>query len=1199
MYRKSSYKKNIDYTVLGIGMMAVMYIPCLVFYLADKLTGSPAVHLLLCAILVIYESGMFFAAGLIVGDREEDWGPGSGDFHRDLLRAGLTCGLVYLILGLAARFLINKDDLYLAVRNIIAIVVVPKYCGIFLSLAFLFLLYYLISRWIPDFMDHKGILITVSVIGLAFSLLPPGSLGYALAGVFFGGSQYECIPIASHLPVFFFGCYTAKNRSLSMKGRKNLMLAGGALALGLVLFLLHVKEPGKILIGGGAAYFAACILTLAEALFEKCRDLALSFLSALGQAVLEMDTRGLGKKKVRTIAIYLIGYIFLFSAAALLVFLTLLHRGESLVWTGDALSQYIPKIHRFMKYIPGVFRDLLHGNMDIAQYDFRTGMGSMVSISYDPLYWIYLFFSPAQIDKAYTLMSLVRYFLAGLSMSAMLIYFKKSWLSSYSASLAYAFSCYALYAGTRHFQFITPLILMPLMVVAMERLIRHGKWYMMTIMVTWSLLCSYYFLYMNTIALGVYFVCRILFTRKYRNLRTFFGRGLTIVGAYVLGTMMGIISIITSFGGYLGSARSEGGKLARLLSKNRMFYRPRWIEDTLISSITYNFSPGYWLKIGTIPLALFGAVLLFSRKNRKDLRAIFLIFTAFCIFPFAGFILGGFSGVTNRWSYIYTVLAGFLIAMCIDSMDRLSKKDLIALFCVTVYYALLILFDENLQISSILGEMFFLAMTLCLILLVNSREYTGPPYLGKVLMIGLTVLALSFNGTMFLTQTKKNGKPMASFTHYNSINRLSRTSLRDLDKVPGYDPDEFVRSSALHGDVNTNCYSMLHDHYDVGTFSSTMNGSVVDYNRQMGNVDWSTVRVFDYNFRTYMNELASVKYIGTVSESFQNLVPYGYRKVYTSKEGYPLYENEYPLPAGYSYDRIQDVAETEELPVIQRQEAAMLTASLDKEDLAALEKKGIPVGSSKDLDLTSKEIPVKNIKYKGIRQKDGMLYIDKDGGSMTLEFDSKKNSETYLVYMADINKLDDGISQTKKVKVSFDGTSYNYTFRTDAYKTGQTEHVLCLGYHRSRIHKVKLKFKTAGTIPCEKILLYSQPMKNYKERVEALSENVLEDVRLSNNTLEGRIDFDRDKLLVISLPYQTGWTAYIDGKKAEIYRANWQYMALAPGKGSHSIRLHYQIPGWKACILITMTGFILFIGIILFNCIRKRKKDRDLSSWKG
>ena len=1189
-YRSSSYQKHINYTVLGTGMMAVVYLPCLAFYLLDKMTGSHAVHLLLSGILILCESGMFFAAGLIVGDREEKWGRDRDSFSSDLLKAALASGLIYLLLGLMARLLINKDDLYLAVRNILAIVVVPRYSGIFLSLAVTFLIYNLVSSVFQDFADHRRAVLAVSAAGLLLSFVPAGSLGYALIGLLIGGDSGGCIPAATHLPVFFLGYYCAKEGSLSIKDKRKTILAAAALVLGLLCLLLHLKATAKVLLGLGASYFAACILLIAEPAFQYVSDLVCRILAAMGKAVLDLDGQGERSRNRKNLLIYLTGYVLLFAAAALLVFLTLLHRGESLVWTGDALSQYIPKIHRFMSYLPDVFRDLMKGNFDIAQYDFRAGMGSPVSISYDPLYWLYLLFKPSQIDKAYTFMSLLRYFLSGLSMSAMLIYFRRSWLASYSASLAYAFSCYALYAGTRHFQFITPLILMPLMVVAMERLIRKGQWYMMTIMVTWSLLCSYYFLYMNTIALGVYFICRIVFDKKNRNLRTFLGRGLTIVGSYILGAMMGIISIITSFGGYLGSARSEGGKLARLLSKNRMFYRPRWIEDTFLSSITYNFSPGYWLKIGTIPLALFGAVLLFSGKNRKDLRAMFVIFSAFCIFPFAGFILGGFSGVTNRWSYIYTVLAGFLIAMCIDKMDQLTRRDLIALFSVTVYYILLLVFDENLQISSILGEAAFLALTLCLILLVNSREYTAPPYVGKILMIGVTVLALSFNGTMFLTQTKKNGKPLASFTHYNSEERLSKTSLRDLDKVPGYDPEAFFRSGALHGDVNTNCYSMLHDHYDVGTFSSTMNGSIVDYNRQMGNVDWSTVRVFDYNFRTYMNELASVRYIGTVSDSFQNLVPYGYKKVYTSKEGFPLYENEYPLPAGYSYDTVLNQTQAESLPVIGRQEATMLTAAVDSQDLKLLQDKGIETVEPDALPLKSSEIDIKDIHYDGIRRKKDMLYVDKDGGSITIEFDSKKNSETYLVYMGDITSLDGGKSQTKKVKISFDGTAYNYTFRTDAYKTGQVEHVICLGYHKDRIHKVKLKFKTAGTIPCQDILLYSQPMKDYKDRVASLSENVLEDVHLSNNTLEGKVSFDKDKLLLISIPYQKGWTAYVDGKKADIYRANWQYMALAPGKGSHRIRLHYQVPGWHACIAVTLAGILIFIGIIVFNALRKRRK---------
>ena len=157
-------------------------------------------------------------------------------------------------------------------------------------------------------------------------------------------------------------------------------------------------------------------------------------------------------------------------------------------------------------------------------------------------------------------------------MSGLVLYFKKSHFAAYTASIVYAFSGYAIYAGTKHGQFLTPMILLPILVVAMERLIRNRKWYMLTVLVGVSLLCSYYFLYMNTIALGIYFVLRIVCTEEYRNWKTFFERGFIIVGSYILGASLGVISLFTSFGSYMGSSRSGGGKITAFLSTTPLFY---------------------------------------------------------------------------------------------------------------------------------------------------------------------------------------------------------------------------------------------------------------------------------------------------------------------------------------------------------------------------------------------------------------------------------------------------------------------------------------------------------------------------------------------------------------------------------------------------------------------------------------------------
>lgn len=118
----------------------------------------------------------------------------------------------------------------------------------------------------------------------------------------------------------------------------------------------------------------------------------------------------------------------LFVVMAVLIFLPYILQNKTLIWEADGLGQYVPKVYRFIQYIPEIFKDIFSGNFDFKQYDFTTGLGATVAISYDPVYWLYLLFSPAKIEKAYSFLIIVRYFLAGLSMSGLVLYFKKSLL---------------------------------------------------------------------------------------------------------------------------------------------------------------------------------------------------------------------------------------------------------------------------------------------------------------------------------------------------------------------------------------------------------------------------------------------------------------------------------------------------------------------------------------------------------------------------------------------------------------------------------------------------------------------------------------------------------------------------------------------------------------------------------------------------
>ena len=1178
------------------------YLVFFLTYFAQRIHPARLTNLGIEVVSAVMEAGFFLAAGIHVAQTWKAAGQEKGRakrteyFTNKMLKASFYSYLAYVLIGIPVDVLVRDHRLFVAVKNILAMISLPKLAAPFLSLGTVYLLAALAWPRLRSLRESSLAVAFLSLAGLACFFLPDGLLGYGLLGVLFGGDNIGCIPIATHLAVFFLGARCGGRDSYTIFDKVNLAVLAFFCLLGGGFVFLRNREGVFMMAGFAAAFCIVWILSMMNPLLEML-DRAAGGLSSLIRRHVTGVWTGQSADSLSAFDRWsagLLGYILLFLLVSLFVFMPFVENGRSLVWVGDALNQYVPKLHRFLRYVPGVFRDIFHGNLDFQQYDFTSGMGSQVAISYDPVYWLYLILPKGNIDMTYTIMTLIRFFLAGLSMMIMALYFKKGYMASILAGICYSFSGFMLYAGIRHFQFITPLILLPLMIIAMEQLIRYGKWYMMTVLVALSLLCSYYFLYMNTIALGFYFVCRILCTKDYRSVKFFFARGFTIVGSYVLGTMIGGLSLFTSFGSYLSSGRTGEKAANSMITKSMLFYRMEWIMDLFISSCTYIFSPGNWLKIGTIPLAVYGVVLFFTREKKKEKKVFFILLTLFAIFPVCAYVFGGFSNINNRWSYIYTAFLCFAIAECFDAMDRLSGLEMKIMTGIAVYYGLIVVFAEKFHSPSVCGSCAFVALTLALILLGNSGMVQIRKENLQRLVLLVSLVAVIYNSNVYLTQTSdKTGEMLVEqYTRYNSDKYLGATSLRYLDQVPGYDDKEgFFRSVNMKTRMTTRCSSLVYGYNDIATFSSTLTGSIVDYNRMMGNCDWTMVSLFDYNSRTIMNELAAVKYMGVSSKNCRDMIPYGYEKVYENQNGrksWPIYENKYALPVGYSYQTVTPASTLENCSAAEKQEATLLTAIVDDRDLASDSN----LVRADQLPLTVGKLAFTGIDYDGIEIKDGILTIQKPNASATFHYMMPRNSEIYMSFKGGIYETNDGKEHVKSMILEYGDQTYSTAFRSDTYNTGQEECVMNLGYYEGGEGSFTIRFGKEGILRCEEISVYAQPMDSYPARVAALQQNVLEDVKVSNNTLEGRVAFPTDKMLVIALPWQAGWTAWIDGKQVDIQKVNYQYMGLNVQAGNHSIRLHYQIPGLRMAFALMAFGVLLFAGIIMFNFVRRKTKHR-------
>lgn len=131
----------------------------------------------------------------------------------------------------------------------------------------------------------------------------------------------------------------------------------------------------------------------------------------------------------------------------------------------------------------------------------------------------------------------------------------------------------------------------------------------------------------------------------------------------------------------------------------------------------------------------------------------------------------------------------------------------------------------------------------------------------------------------------------------------------------------------------------------------------------------------------------------------------------------------------------------------------------------------------------------------------------------------------------------------------------------------------------------------------------------YEKGFEKLSESVMTTTKLTGDSMEGTINVKEKGLFYTSVPFEDGtteddtligklfglksegWTAYVDGKEVEITPIADALVAFELDKGEHTIRLQYVPKGFTKGLIISLSGLLIFAGIIAFGYWRKRKKS--------
>lgn len=883
-----------------------------------------------------------------------------------------------------------------------------------------------------------------------------------------------------------------------------------------------------------------------------------------------MTSKTTGKKNL--ILTYLLPFTALFIIVQALVFFVFYKNDITFIWSYDGVHQHYPAL----SYFSSMIKNLLSGK-GLSMVDFSIGQGFDVitTLNYyvigDPLTLLAGVWNPNHLESLYNLLVILRFYLCGVSFLTFCIYKKKAPYPALLGAFIYVFSGYSLFAGLRHPFFLNPMIYLPLLFIGVEQLLKRKRSIFFSIMIAISAMSNFYFLYMLSVLIFIYALVRFYDYYKEDRVKNFFLVVSKSVLYYMLGILMSAVLLLPMIVAFMNNGRIEGTSQ----DVNLLLYSKEYYKLLYHHVLSIGFQAGQWtyISIGVVGALAIIAALLKEKKNRNILCFLILSLIFMCI-PFFGYLMNGFSYVSNRYMFVFAFLVAYIVADSFESIFELNKKKRLILFSICALY--------------------------CLTAFLFMRKYSKLPALFLLMGASYVVfdyyykLKLRYRNLIFLGLCIVNIVSSSYLFYSGRFNNYSSSFLTkgEIKEYETNEAVEYIKSIdnsfyriQIDDSLSPNS-AMLLGVKGTGFYFSILNSNVFNHMLELENASMNFACQYDdYNERAALNALSSVKYYITTHKIN---VPFGYKELKTDQEfedGSIIYINEHYLPLGFTYDSYITETEYESLNALEKQDALMQSVVLENEtDFVPKET----------LKLTTKELPVKLQLSEGMTLEGNTLYVTNPDSTLLIKTKGRPYSETYLhlenLHMVNSNvKRVPLISQSKRWRVN------KFILRTplDTNYFGVSNYTINLGYKTKAMKQIKLHFKTPGTYQFDSIKVYAQPMKYFVNQVSDLKQTVLENVSLSNNRITGNITTTKPSILYLSIPYSKGWSAKVDGEPVTLQKANTMYMALELDTGAHNITLTYCTPYLKEGLMLSGLGVVITLILVLTPYVKRRIIIKD------
>ena len=818
----------------------------------------------------------------------------------------------------------------------------------------------------------------------------------------------------------------------------------------------------------------------------------------------------------------------------------------------DMYQQYTPFFYEY-------YRKLKSG--DSLWYSWNAGLGSnflAVIVYYlaSPLNFLIVLFPEKYILEFMSYSVVVKTGLMGLCSSAYLSYhFKRHDPAMSFFSFAYVMSAY-MAAYNWNVEWMDVLFAAPLVLLGLEKMSDGDSPLVYYLSLSYAIFTNYYLSIMLCIYVFIYFIV----------LQVIKGFNIKVIARFIFFSLLsGGTAAIYILPEYFALKFTTFTNIK--FPKELTFYlSPPELMIRHFFGVAPETGLGHEPNIycGILALVLI-FVFAFSDKINLKNKLCHLILLVFFLFSFnlnlLNFIWHGFNypdSLPARQGYLYTLL---LVTISYEAFlgirEMKSKYFYISIVLPLILIVLTAFFsteDTMDGMSKTVTIVSAVCMALLFLLYRSAPDKIHFPGNGQELVFRYAILFL-FSAEVFCnmyitnTRTVHRTHYFSKYEDYKALNEVKKELDRENDAP-------LARADEVDRNVRNN--SMTIDFSSLSNFSSTTNGLLIKYLNRYG---FMNSRVF------YLSD-GSTAFTSMILGQRYVFVPEN--NVYFSEDiakpasfsnGAALYEFNDSIPNGYVL-RLNDETERKLfMPASDAEKIIDGEMHAPNSDLSPIE---VQNSLMHDFNLSGTAL---------------MEYGTSDSGPI-------KNGPN----MKSVEFIDDchlyayNASKTKgELKISMTDSSPDGKMTANKYR-----YIYDLGFHeKGTVATFLSEEKEDEDLNLEFYRLNPSVLDSFSEMLNA-SER-LYDIEKNDNSLEGKIKMGSKGHLVLMVPYEPGWTLYVDGEKTPIELFDGLFISTSLPRGDHEIRIEFFPRGFKTGALISLLSLILSLLTLWYgNVLRKR-----------